>query len=48
MMDGMHKYDVIKGYKLESAKIEKETMRFFRVMWNNIQRHERVREYRLA
>ena len=29
--DGMHEYDVIKGYKLENAKIEKETMRFLRV-----------------
>ena len=31
MKDGMHEYDVIKGYQLESAEIEKETMRFFRV-----------------
>ena len=36
----MHEYDVIKRYKLESAEIEKETIRFFRVMWNNRQRHE--------
>ena len=48
MKDGIHAYDVIKGYKLESAEIEKETMRFLRVMWNNRQRHERVREYKLA
>ena len=46
--DGMHEYDVIKGYKLESAGIEKETMRFLRVMWNNRQGHERVREYGLT
>ena len=43
MKDGRHEYDVIKGYKLKIAEIEKETMRFFRVMWNNRQRHERVR-----
>ena len=35
MKDGMHGYDVIKGYNLESAEIEKETMRCLRVMWNN-------------
>ena len=48
MKDGRHEYDVIKGYKFESAGIEKETMRFLRLMWNNRQRHERVREYGLA
>ena len=48
MKDGMHEYDVIKGYKLESAEIKKETMKFLRVMWNNRHRHERVREYGLA
>ena len=26
MKDGRHEYDVIKGYNLERAKIEKETM----------------------
>ena len=41
MKDGRHEYDVIKGYKLESAKIEKETVLLLRVMWNNRQRHER-------
>ena len=48
MKDGRHEYDVKKRYKLESAEILKETMRFLKVMWNNRQRHERVREYRLA
>ena len=48
MKDGKHEYDVIKRYHLESAEIEKETMHFFRVMWNNRQMHERVREYGLA
>ena len=47
MRDDMHEYDVIE-YKLESGEIEKETMRFLRVMWNNRQRHEWVREYRLT
>ena len=28
MKDGMHEYDVIKAYKLESAEIDKETMQF--------------------
>ena len=27
--DGMHEYYVIKGYKLENAEIEKETIIFF-------------------
>ena len=27
MKDGMYEYDVIKGYKLESAEVEKESMR---------------------
>ena len=44
MKDGRHEYDVIKGYKLKSAEIEKETMQFLRVMWNNRHRHEWVRE----
>ena len=28
-INGRHEYDVIKGYKLESAEIVKETMHFF-------------------
>ena len=28
MKDDRHEYDVIKGYKLESAEIEEEAMRF--------------------
>ena len=46
--DGMHEYDVIKGYELENAEIEKETMNFFRVMWINRQRDARMREYGLV
>ena len=30
--DDMHEYDVIKGYKLENVEIEKETMRFLKVI----------------
>ena len=49
MKDGMHEYDVIKGYKVESAAIEKDTMRSLRVMWNNRKSiHERMKVYRLA
>ena len=48
MKDGRHEYDIIKGYKLESAEIERETIQFLRVMWNNRQSHERVSEYGLA
>ena len=43
--DDMHEYDIIKGYKLENAEIEKETIRFLRVMWVNRQRHAWMREY---
>ena len=43
MKDDVHEYEVIKGFKLKSAEIEKETMRFLRVMWNNRQRHEWMR-----
>ena len=32
---------------MRSEKIEKETMRYLRVMWNSRQRHERLRECRL-
>ena len=39
MKDDMNEYDVIKGYHLESDEIEKETIRYLRVMWNNRQRH---------
>ena len=48
MKDDRHEYDVIKGYKLESDEIEKEIMQCLRVMCNNRQRHERVREYGLT
>ena len=36
--------DCLKGYHVRSEKIEKETMRYLRVMWNSRQRHERWRE----
>ena len=42
MKDDMHEYGVIKRYKLETAEIEKETMRILRVIWNNRKRHERI------
>ena len=31
--DGMEEYEMIKGYHVRSEKIEKETMRYLRVMW---------------
>ena len=44
LKDGSEEYEMIKGYYVRSEKIEKETMRYLRVMWNNRQRHERWRE----
>ena len=44
----MHEYDVIKGYKLENTEIEKEALRFLRVILINRPRHERMREYGLV
>ena len=44
LKDGMEEYEMIKGYHVRSEKIEKETMRYLRVMWNSRQRHERWRE----
>ena len=41
---GRQQYEMIKGYNVRSEKIEKETMRYLRVMWNSRQRHERWRE----
>ena len=34
----------MKGYYVRSEKIEKETVRYLRVMWNSRQRQERWRE----
>ena len=42
--DGERKMFAIKGYHVRSEKIEKETMRYLRVMWNSRQRHGRWRE----
>ena len=45
LKDGMEEYEMIKGYYVRSKKkIEKETMRYLRVMWNCRQRRERWRE----
>ena len=44
LKDGMEEYEMIKGYHVRSEKLEKETMRYLRVMWNSRQRHERWRE----
>ena len=43
-MYGMDEYEIIKGYHVRSDEIEKETMRYMRVMWNSRQRHERMRD----
>ena len=42
LKDGMDEYELIKGYHVRSDEIEKETMRYMKVMWNNRQRHERM------
>ena len=44
LKDGRLEYEMIKGYHVRSEKIEKETMRYLRVMWNSRQRQERWRE----
>ena len=38
MMDGVDEYEIIKGYHVKSDEIEKETMRYMRVMWNSRQK----------
>ena len=35
LKDGMDEYELIKGYHVRSDEIEKETMRYMRVMWNS-------------
>ena len=40
LKDGIDDYVIIKGYYVRSVEIEKETMRYMRVMWNSRQRHE--------
>ena len=47
LKDGMEEYQIIKGYRVRSEKLEKETMRYLRVMWNSRQRHDRWRDYGL-
>ena len=43
--EGMGEYEIIKGYRVRSEKkIEKETMRSLRVMWNSRQSLERWRD----
>ena len=41
----MDEYELIKGYHVGSDEIEKETMRYVRVMWTTRQRHERMRDF---
>ena len=45
LKDGMDEYELIKGYHVRSDEIEKETMRYMRVMWNSRQMHERMRDF---
>ena len=44
LRDGRDNYEIIKGYYVRSDEIEKETMRYMRVMWNSRQMHERMRD----
>ena len=44
LKDGMDEYEIIKRDHVRSDEIEKETMRYMRVMWNNRQMHERMRD----
>ena len=44
LKDGMDEYELIKGHHVRSDEIEKETIRYMRVMWNSRQRHERMRD----
>ena len=44
LKDGMDEYEIIKGYHFRSDKIQKETIRYLRVMWNSRQRHEILRD----
>ena len=41
----MYKYGATKGYHVSSDEIEKETMKYFRVMWNSKHRHGRWINY---
>ena len=45
LKDDMDEYERIKGYHVRSDEIEKETIRYMRVMWNSRQRHERMRDF---
>ena len=45
LKDGMDEYELIKGYHVRSDEIEKETMRYMRVMCTSRQRHERMRDF---
>ena len=37
-------YEVIKGYHVDKDEIEKEIMRYLRVIWNSKHRYERLRD----
>ena len=41
----MDEYELIRGYHVSSDEIEKETMRYMRVVWSSRQRHERMRYF---
>ena len=40
LKDDMCEYEVIKGYHVDNDEIEKETMRYLRIMWNSRQRYK--------
>ena len=45
LKDDMEEYEIIKGYHVRGEKkLEKETMRYLRVLWNSRQRQERRRD----
>ena len=44
LKDAMDEYELIKGYHVRCDEIEKETMIYMKVMWNNRQMHERMRD----
>ena len=47
LKDGMAEYKTIKGHHAKNEEIEKETLRYLRVMWNSRQRHVRWRDCEL-
>ena len=43
----MYEYDALKEHLVESDEIEKETMRYLRVIWNRRRRHEQWKDCEL-